>query len=56
MWHGHVSCVYNAYRCFAGSVARSRVLGICTCVCCRYINQSVDIGEKLRLELLKKAY
>ena len=36
-------------------IARSRVLGICTC--CKY-NQSVDIGEKLvctRFELFKKA-
>ena len=37
-------------------IARSRVLGICTC--CNY-NQSVDLSEKLvctRFELLKKAY
>ena len=37
-------------------LARSCVLGICTC--CKY-NQSVDIGEKLvcmHFELLKKAY
>ena len=37
-------------------IARSRVLGVCTC--CKH-NQSVDIGEKLActgFELLKKAY